>query len=294
MSNLFFVIVNYYSSELIDRLLQSLTVDYQLKFQAVIVNNSLDDVFIGNLSSEGIHVIEAPENLGFGRACNLGLDWIFSQDPQAIVWLINPDTYFPSEANLAIESPPQKAIALFQQYPQLSIVGTTVYDPAGQLIDAGGKFQPGTAAITIVNTFPSDCTAEYLPVDWVSGCSLLLNLANFATCPHFDPRYFLYYEDLDFCLRYGQQHQIVIAPQIRVIHETSSITDRNLGIKYRHITHSYLIHIEKHGNLPTFIITNLRMAVNTLRLLVFRPQQGRGKLKGMYHYWHTRFIKIQN
>ena len=293
MSNLFFLVVNYHSCEQIERLLNSFPTNPQEQFRVVIVNNSPDDREILGLKSDIVNIIEAEENLGFGRACNLGLNWIYDRDSQAIAWLINPDTYFEEEPTERVRSPIHKAIALLQKHPDLSIVGTTVYDTSGKLMDAGGKFTPGTAALTIVDALPSNCRLEYLPTDWVSGCSLLINLANFAECPYFDPRYFLYYEDLDFCLRYGQQkHKIAITPTIKVFHETSSITNRNLFIKYLHVTHSYLIHIEKHGSLSTFIVTNLRMSLNTLRLLILKPQEGFGKLIGIYNYWRTRFTKL--
>ena len=289
MSNLFFVVVNYHSSEQIDRLLNSFPTNSQ-ELRVVIINNSPGDREISNLNSDVVDIIEAGENLGFGRACNLGLNWIYDRDSRAIAWLINPDTYFELDCD-RVKSPIDKAIALFAKHPDLSIVGTTVYDTSGKLTDAGGKFTPGTAALSIVDALPPNCTAEYLSTDWVSGCSLLINLANFPECPYFDPRYFLYYEDLDFCLRYGQKHKIAITPTIKVFHETSSITNRNLFAKYQHVTHSYLIHIEKHGSLSTFIVTNLRMSLNTLRLLILKPQQGMGKLVGIYNYWRTRLIK---
>ena len=292
MSNLFFLIVNYHSSQQIERLLNSFPTNPLEQIRVVIVNNSSGDREISNLKSNIVNIIEAGENLGFGKACNLGLNWIYDRNSRAIAWLINPDTYFGEESTERVKSPIYKAIALFKKHPELSIVGTTVYDASGKLTDAGGKFTPGTAALTIVDALPPNCTTEYLPADWVSGCSLLINLVNFPECPHFDPRYFLYYEDLDFCLRYGQQkHKIAITPSVKVFHETSSITNRNLFIKYLHVTHSYLIHIEKHGNLSTFILTNLRMSLNTFRLLILKPQQGLGKLIGIYNYWRTRLTK---
>ncbi|NJL53069.1 MAG: glycosyltransferase family 2 protein, partial [Hydrococcus sp. SU_1_0] len=163
---------------------------------------------------------EAKENLGFGQACNLGLHWIYSQNGRAIVWLINPDAYF--EAALpnpedTQESQASLAIAFFAQHPEISILGTVVYDSTGEITTVGGKFTPGTAALVILNSLPQDLQADYFHTDWVSGCSLILNLANFKQCPSFDPRYFLYYEDLDFCLRYGQQgHQIAVTSMLKV------------------------------------------------------------------------------
>ena len=288
VSKLYFLIVNYNSRELIDRLIDSLprsNADYQI----VIVNNSPEDRAIAQFESKTVKIVAATENVGFGRACNLGLTWIYSQNKRAIAWLINPDTYFqPNTAN-SLESPVKIAIDFFQQHPQISLLGTTVYDSQNQLTSAGGTFTPGSAALEIVNTLPANLTADYFLTDWTSGCSLLVNLTNFSSCPSFDPRYFLYYEDLDFCLRYSQQgHQLAVTPRIKVFHDTSAISDRHPFVKYQHITKSYLIHIEKHGNRATFIRTNIRMSFNTLRLIIFKPQQGWGKLIGIYRYWQTR------
>ncbi|MEY4519201.1 MAG: hypothetical protein RLZZ499_1800 [Cyanobacteriota bacterium] len=288
---LYFLVVNYNSSELIRRLVASLGVYSPGEYKIIIINNSPDDREVLKLKSKAIKIIAAQDNLGFGKACNLGLNWIYTQNNRAIVWLINPDAYFNSvliDSDTA-KSPATGAIAFFTQHPQISILGTIVYNRAGEITAAGGTFTPGTAALATLDSLPQDLKSDYFNADWVSGCSLLLNLTNFAQCPSFDPRYFLYYEDLDFCLRYGQQgHQIAVTPLLKVFHDTSTISDRNLLVKYQHITKSYLIHVEKHGTLATFVLTNLRMCLNTMRLLILKPEQGLGKLIGIYSYWQTR------
>jgi N-acetylglucosaminyl-diphospho-decaprenol L-rhamnosyltransferase len=294
MLMLYFLVVNYNSSELIQRLVASLGVYAPGEYKIIIINNSPDDREVFKLKSEAIKIIVAQDNLGFGKACNLGLNWIYRQNNRAIVWLINPDAYFNSASidSDTARSPATQAIAFFTQHPQISILGTIVYNRAGEITAAGGTFTPGTAALATIDSLPQDLKSDYFSTDWVSGCSLLLNLANFAQCPSFDPRYFLYYEDLDFCLRYGQQgYKIAVTPLLKIFHDTSAISDRNLLIKYQHITKSYLIHIEKHGSLATFVLTNLRMCLNTMRLLILKPEQGLGKLIGIYNYWQTRLLR---
>lgn len=284
MDELYLLVVNYESSELIARLIESIGNFKKNNCQLIIVNNSPSDGEINNLKDSSIKIIEPGDNLGFGRACNLGLNWIYQQNSLAIVWLINPDAYF----DLNFQSPIAKAIAFFKKYPQISILGTTVYNTKGEITSFGGTFTAGTAALAIIDDLP-DLNQDYIKTDWVSGCSLLINLANFDEVPLFDSRYFLYYEDLDFCLRYSQQeHQIAVTNLLQVIHNTSTITNRNTIQKYRHITQSYLIHIEKHGNSKTFVLTNIRMVLNTIRLLILKPQQGLGKAIGIYEYWLNR------
>ncbi|MEM8828585.1 MAG: glycosyltransferase family 2 protein [Cyanobacteria bacterium P01_G01_bin.19] len=285
MKQAYLLTVNYNSSELILRLINSLTTEDRSNYQLVIVNNSPEDRKISDLKHDFIHIIESKKNLGFGKACNLGLNWIAQQNHRVIAWLINPDAYFETENN---RSAIKDAIALFQKHPHISILGTTVYNAAGEMTSAGGTFTPDTAALTVLDRLPANLEQDYFKTDWVSGCSLLINLANFKEVPQFCDRFFLYYEDLDFCLRYRQQgHQIAVTNLLKVIHDTSTITDRNILQKYRHITQSYLIYIEKYGSKKTFIITNLRMILNTIRLLILKPQQGMGKAIGIYEYWQS-------
>lgn len=292
MTNLYFLTVNYNSSRLVTRLFNSLKSYNLQEKQLIVINNSAEDREIHNLDNDQIKIIESPDNLGFGQACNLGLNWIYQQDQQAIVWLINPDAYFNLEPITEQKSPIKMAITFFQEHPQISILGTIVCNQQGQITTAGGTFDSRTGSLSVVNSFPENINHNYIETDWVSGCSLLINLANFRELPYFDSRYFLYYEDLDFCLRYGQQgYKIAVTNLLQISHDTSSITNRNLKQKFQHITRSYLIHMEKHSNLPMFTVTNIRMTLNTLRLLLLKPQQGTGKLIGMINYWQERLSK---
>ena len=292
MRNLYFLTVNYHSSELISRLIKSIQDNDTGEYTIAIVNNSPEDIGLDKLNNKYLKIIEAKQNIGFGNACNLGLNWIYDRDPSAVVWLINPDAYFRSSCLDRAKSITTDAIAFFTNYPEISILGTTVYNASGEITSAGGTFTPRTAALSIINSFPTNLQQDYIETDWVSGCSLLIDLTNFKQCPQFDPRYFLYYEDLDFCLRYGRQgHKIAVTQQLNVIHDTSSISDRNIYQKYKHITYSYLIHVEKYGSLAIFVLTNIRMLSNTIRLIIFKPDLGRGKLVGFYNYWLKRLIE---
>ena len=202
MRSLYFLTVNYHSSELISRLIKSIENNNTDEYTILIVNNSPEDTGLDKLSND-LKIIEAKQNLGFGKACNLGLNWIYDRDRSAVVWLINPDAYFKSDCSDR-KSITKDAIAFFTNHPEISILGTTVYNGLGEITSAGGTFTPQTAALSVINSFSTN-QQDYIETDWVSGCSLLINLTNFKQCPQFDPRYFLYYEDLDFCLRYGQQ-----------------------------------------------------------------------------------------
>lgn len=274
---IYLLIVNYYSTDFIARLIRSLPCSQTIRCQIVIVNNSQNDHALQELKDDRILILEAKANLGFGKACNLGLNWIYAQDPNAIAWIINPDTYLP-------ENTLEKVPGLFGTYP-VSILGNLIYTPTGEVWFAGGQFIPNQGAILSTNLLGSQLEATCVSSDWVSGCSLLLNLRLFPECPQFDPAYFLYYEDFDFCRRYATMgHQIAITNQLRIVHQPSSIADRNIVKKFQHSTYSYLLTLERYTKKEVFLWRFLRLTLHALILLVIKPQTAFGKLAGVLSY----------
>ena len=270
--------VNYYSTNLIARLIASLPASPTSLYQVVVVNNSPDDQTLHQLQAPSLQILEAKSNLGFGKACNLGLSWIYQQDPHAFVWLLNPDTYLPPNTL-------EKVPAFFDAYPELSILSTLIYTTTGEIWFAGGQFIPQRGAILSTNLLASHTEAAYVPCDWVSGCSLLLNLRHFPQCPEFDPAYFLYYEDFDFCRRYAMQgHHIAVTPQIAIVHEAGAIANRNLAQKLQHSTYSYLLTLERYTNPLVFWVRFFRVTLYALILLGIKPQLALGKLAGVSSY----------
>ncbi|WP_204368602.1 glycosyltransferase family 2 protein [Neosynechococcus sphagnicola] len=121
---------------------------------------------------------------------------------------------------------------------------------------------------------------------WVSGCSLLVQLQNFPECPQFSPEYFLYYEDFDFCQRYANQgHIVAIAPKIGVIHQPSSITNRDRYHKFKYSTYSYLLMLEQYSTWWILILRLGRVLIYGLAIAPLQPDVALGKLHGIGLYW---------
>ena len=279
MNLIYFVTVNYFSSNLIKKLIDSLEDNQGTKYQLFIVNNSPADGDIAKLQSEVVQVIESEDNIGFARACNLGLQNIYNQDPQAIIWLINPDAYL-------AENSWSQVLPLLTKHPQISILGTIIHTPNGEFWFAGGRFLTPLGAILEVDLLSSHLNKDYVVCDWVSGCSLIINCQNFSQCPQFDPHYFLYYDDVDFCQKYRNQgHLVAITQQIAVIHQPSSITNRNVSNKIQHSTYSYLYCLAKYTNKLIWLIRFFRLFIYALILLLTNPPVGKGKLAGIASYF---------
>jgi N-acetylglucosaminyl-diphospho-decaprenol L-rhamnosyltransferase len=277
---IYFITVNYHCANLIRELINSISNNANngnLDYQIIIVNNSINDELIHSLNSPSTLIIDAGKNMGFGSACNIGLQWVYIQDKEAIIWIINPDAYFPDNTL-------NRARIFLQSYPKLSILGTVVYTPAGKIWFAGGIFIPETGAILEVNVLTND-TIDYVNCDWVSGCSLIINLRNFSECPLFDDAYFLYYEDFDFCMRHANQgHLIAITKQLSVIHQPSSVTNRNVFRKIRHSTYSYLLTINRYTDQLVFRIRFFQQITKAITGMFIRPKAALGKIYGIIDY----------
>lgn len=272
---IYFLTVNYYSTPLIRRLFASIEITKNISFKLIIVNNSPEDIELTKLTDSRLKIIETNENLGFARACNLGLNWIYSQNPQAIVWLLNPDAYL-------LPHTLEKLPEFIANHPELSLIGTAIYTPTGETWFAGGRFFPSRGAIVETDLLSANPDSAYVPCDWLSGCSLIINLCHFTECPQFDTAYFLYYEDFDFCRRHAARgHQIAITGQLPVIHQPSTISNRNLRQKFRHSTYSYLLTLKRYTNRPIFLLRCLRLILYALLLLPLKPQTAWGKLEGV-------------
>ena len=273
---IYFLTINYHSTNLVTKLISSIQSSRDIPHKTVIINNSPEDSSVHLLKTESILVLEAGTNLGFGRACNLGLSWIYAQDSQAIVWIVNPDAYL-------LKTSVEEVSLFFEAYSELSIVGTIVYTPSAKVWFSGGYFIRQTGTILSQKTLISD--TAYTPCDWVSGCSLLINLRNFLECPEFNSAYFLYYEDFDFCRYYASLgHLVGVTKHLSVIHQPSLITNRNMFGKMKYSTYSYLLTLEKYATKFVLLLRLTRLISHALVLMLIKPKVAFGKLYGVILY----------
>ena len=278
----YFVVVNYWCGESIAQLLRSLAQDCpDQDYQILIVNNSPEDRSLEAFATEFAHctILETGENLGFGRACNRAIAWVAKRDPKAIVWLINPDAWLPAGTIAAARSLLGQA--------DWAILGTAIDQPDGRPEFRGGRFDRRSGLIEPIAQ-DSPTAAQIQPTDWVSGCSLLINLAAFREPPQFDRRFFLYYEDFEFCRRYARQgYSVAIAPSLRVIHATSTVTGREPERKLRWSIGGYLLALAIHGSPWALIYRLARIVISAIAQWPQHPARSRAKLQGAVDAWQS-------
>jgi N-acetylglucosaminyl-diphospho-decaprenol L-rhamnosyltransferase len=88
-------------------------------------------------------------------------------------------------------------------------------------------------------------------VDWGLGAAMFLRRGDFTNDEVFDPRYFLYFEDVDLCFRTWQRgRRVVYHPGIECVHALRRRSGVPLGRHGWHHFCSFWRFVAKHGGLP--------------------------------------------
>jgi N-acetylglucosaminyl-diphospho-decaprenol L-rhamnosyltransferase len=245
------VVVNYRqwdkTHELVRQLLASEGVRSGDAEIVIVDNHSPADPLAGKLRRlPGISLRRWDRNQGFARAVNEGCrlsrgDWFL---------LLNPDMTL-SEGFL------DGVLALVHQLEgedaRAGIVGFPVRNSDGARQLSTGPF-PSLVSTLLRLALPRSRrkyqvprSPQRCPVPWVTGCCLLLRRACLQDLKGLDEEYFLYYEDVDLCLRAAQRNWSVwYDPNLVVIHH-HPLHSRTVPAALRLVTrHSLLTYCAKH------------------------------------------------
>ena len=286
----YFITINYHCSDLIQALVATTAPQATGFYEFIVVNNSPGDRGIADLAElPRVRVIEAGGNLGFGGGCNLALTKVYKENPTGLAWLINPD------ARLVPNAVDYVRQCLVDD-PQIALLGTRIRDLDGQLWFSHGTFNPWLG--TLKHRDPT-VTTEFEPVKthptrWISGCSLILNLAHLPDCPQFDPQYFLDYEDADLSERYYRQgYRLRVTQAALVDHQVSAITGRYPRAKYRHATFSKLYFLDRHGTLLALVLNLIYFGLRPFTDAVAQSAKAQGRWAGLLDYVRWRWRRFR-
>jgi GT2 family glycosyltransferase len=195
--------------------------------RVVVVDNGSSDGSISVLKERfglSLHIIQSKNNLGFGGGSNLGIQYALDQGTKWLL-LLNNDAYvapnFLSVMNDAIKSK-----------ESLSIIGPVIlyHDSPDHIWFFGDRLIPGLLATT--SLYRGDIYHEQFPplvsVDFVNGSSMLVKSDVFKQIGLFDPEYFMYAEEVDFCWRARMAgFQLAVATRARAWHKVSMSSNRD-------------------------------------------------------------------
>jgi len=242
------VVVNWNTRELLLRLLARLLPPGgpRLPAEVLVVDNASSDGSAAAAAAAfpGVVVLPQPENGGFAYGVNRGLEraqgeWVLllntdaEADPDRIGAFLTAAAAFP---RAAVFGP---RIASEHGVPQRS--WWRAPRPAQYLLQA---FRLGLGGGN--GNGPRE-------VECVSGCVFLLRRSVLAEVGGFDERFFLYFEETDFCTRVRQQgHAVMYLPETTFVHEGGLSAAQSAVRTFLAFRESCLLyHVAWHGRLAT-------------------------------------------
>jgi GT2 family glycosyltransferase len=185
-------------------------------------------------------VLAQPENLGFAKAVNIGARYAMARGATGILLLNNDAVMLPA----AIEHLTERLAS----DGDLGIITAKVFltETPDRLWAVGGVFT-GQRVVELGAGERDVGAYDDARLDFVYGCAMLMRAEMFRQIGGFDERFFLYYEDIDLCLRArAAGWSVGMAPSAHVLHEGSKSTRGEPSIKVYHHARSRLLFFSRH------------------------------------------------
>lgn len=227
------IIVNYNTIELTKNCVESIIRNTkEVSYEIILVDNGSKDGSKEYFEKDKrITYIYSEENLGFGRANNLGLNY----SKGSYIFLLNSDT-------LLIDN------ALYKIYKETSSTkipacyGVTLVDNENRIIHSYGNFPTLRTFIRQYlksycfflfkkSSHENDLPLSKCKVDYITGADLWIDRRIINKLGLFNPNFFMYYEETEMQKRYSQHgFYSYILPNIRIKHlEGSSFKKRKIS-----------------------------------------------------------------
>jgi N-acetylglucosaminyl-diphospho-decaprenol L-rhamnosyltransferase len=299
------VLVSYNTSALTIRSLQHLFASqHPWQMEVIVVDNASrdDSVKAVRETYPEIPVIENAQNVGFGRANNQAL----SLAKGRYILLLNTDAFIESDT-LA------QTVGYMESHPKCGILGAKLLGEDDSL-QASCRYFPTPLNIFLHTTglhrhFPSVRMVDDLSwphdtvrsCDWVPGCYYLVRREVVNQVGLFDPRYFMYCEEVDHCFATKQAGWEVVYYPAPVMHigGQSAKTDSEISMHGRQIKslqiESELLYFRKNhglfGLIQHLLLTTLVDVLLMLRSLIRLESASKLKsyIKNTCQVWKSLF-----
>lgn len=278
------VIVNYNVKDFLLQCLRSVeAAATQLDVEVIVVDNHSSDGSVAYLRPmfQTVQFIEAGENLGFGRANNVGI--LLAQAKYTL--LLNPDTILAEDT-----------LNVMWQYmenrPDAGIAGCKVLNPDGTFQVACRRGFPTPWAsfcklFGLQTLFPkSPLFARYnqtfrnedetYDVDALIGAFMFCRTKALQQANGFDPEFFMYGEDLDLCFRIQKAGwKVAYYPATTIVHFKGESTRRSSMNEVKVFYEAMTIFARKHYGKSWLLLMFLRLGIELRALLAYMSKNFR-------------------
>ena len=207
------IIVNYNTLDLTKQCIDSVIKNTSdVLYEIIVVDNDSSDGSKEYLSERrDIKFIESGENLGFGRANNLG----FKQSTGRYLLMLNSDTIVENDILT-------RMVRIFDKQPEdVACLGSILVHGDYSPCFSHGFFATWRKRYDCANKEkdPTAIKGYQQDVEYVSGADLFVRRWVAEKYGLFDPDFFMYYEDMEICFRYKKNGlRSVVVDEKGIVH----------------------------------------------------------------------------
>ena len=270
-SELAIVVLNYRTAALTNDCLDSLASEIEPGFRAVVVDNASGDgsaeAIAAHIAQRGYggwaELLRSPVNAGFAAGNNLGIRSV----PARAYLLLNSDT-------LVRPGALRQLLGALGDHPRVGMVAPSAEDGSGRVVETCFRFpHPMTELLRAASTglltaalrrydVPSRASDAPLEPDWVPFAAVMIRRELIDAIGLLDDGYFMYFEDLDYCLNArAAGFGILYWPDARIVHfvgGSSNVTTAGEGLRRapRYFYEARSRFFAKHFGLPGLLLAN--------------------------------------
>jgi GT2 family glycosyltransferase len=274
-------------------------IDYPV-YEVIVVDNGSGDDSVAAIRAAypQVTLIETGDNLGYVGGNNVGLEHAGIMGADYALLLNNDTEVAPDFLNLMVEVAEVDAA--------IGIVGPTIYyfDRPDVIWSAGGSIDWGWGDTRMVSLDVVDQGQFSLlprPVDFVSGCAMLIKMSLLDQMGLLDPRFFAYYEETEWCVRVARAgFKIVHVPQAKIWHKISPVAREASPQVHYYMTRNRLLFLKlSRVGVAPWLNTFLFDYGRTLLSWTLKPRwrykapQRQAMLQGILDFWRGRFGKVE-
>lgn len=288
------IIVNYNTCRMTAECIESVRQKTSgISYEIILVDNGSTDgskEFFEQF--EGIKYIYSDENLGFGRANNLGA----KQASGNYLFLLNSDTILINNAIKILYD-------YISTHPKAGVVGGNLYDKDSRPNLSFKRHLPGI--FDSLNDMTSNRLGKMiwgknqffnhsrtpLEVGYIQGADFMLSKWLFDSFGGFMEDYFMYYEETDMCCRIDRSgYKCFNVPEAKIYHFDGASFSKELDInidRFLMLEKSRQIYLRKNvSKLTRYICNNIHVLSLYLRMVLVKDIRYRN-----YYKKELQFIK---
>jgi GT2 family glycosyltransferase len=221
-------------------------------------------------------LIQNDSNLGFAGGMNAGIDYALARGARSVLLLNNDTIISPTMIDTLIDAGEASTRPGDGASPP-GILGPAIYyhaapDRLWKLGDIERRWLPMPLPARLTGVRSHGGNAESLasfPVDYVTGCCMLIRRQVFERIGYLDTRYFMYFEDADFCARARDAgFSVWCVPEARMWHKISLSAQRDKPLNRYHRALGQVRFYREHPHGPSAALRTAYIAAKTARALL--------------------------